>query len=353
MGLFQTLLRLYPDSVPQENVFTEIVAYLFRAYPDLLDAWLVHFNLTGQSGYPSAVIHTQSSFLRLEQHDSASRVDITFDLSDGQYTDTIFLEAKISAREGPSQLQRYAEHLAALPDRRKRILLYVTRDDEHPWLTSIDPLVEFRHIHWYEFFRFLAAQPPNTLIQELIVYMKESRDGARLLGLDPSITSQQVRDRWLIPWKQVEQALQGRVRQRFAEIAGSTWDFPPSEREDMLRHWGTFAPYHRWDESQLRCWLSLWVDPSGDLPPKLQLFLQVKPVSTHRHTIIRKMKSIATRPGWYADDLDQLTWSGVYYIRDIPANSQDFQYQETLIAEFMSMLDELEAVDREYSLFAI
>lgn len=81
--------------------------------------------------------------------------------------------------------------------------------------------------------------------------------------------------------------------------------------------------------------------------------MQVQPEATYRHALIRAMKSIATRPGWRGDDLDQYTWSGVFYIRDLPLDNQHDQFQTTLEAEFMSVLDELESVDREYSLFAI
>ena len=58
MGLFKNLLRLFPESVPQENFFTEVVAYLFRSDPGLLDAWLMYFDLADPHEYSSVIIVT-------------------------------------------------------------------------------------------------------------------------------------------------------------------------------------------------------------------------------------------------------------------------------------------------------
>lgn len=349
MGLFKNLLRLFPESVPQENFLTEIVAYLFRADPDLLEAWLSYFNLADADQYTDISIDTQQRFARLDEQFSDSIVDMTINLSDGIVTDTLFLEAKIGAKEGKDQLQRYAEQLAQLPDRRNRILLYITRDDEHPQLNSISPLVQFRHLHWYEFHRFLQEQPYNQIVQELIVFMKEATDEGKRLALDHELSAQAVLARSPIAREIMDQTLQGRVSKRFEEVVGPITGNSLPDQQSMLAQWGVYALFREFEQSQWRCWMGYRLDVAGDRPPKLELFLQVAPGARRRPEIIRAMKSICSRPGWQPDDLDQYTWSGIFYEREIPAELIAEGFVEKIESLFMDLIGELAEVKKQYA----
>lgn len=62
----------------------------------------------------------------------------------------VMLESKISSKEGPEQLKRYAEHLHAMTGFKGKALLYVTRDydpkDPGEVLTDLDGNIRFKQL---------------------------------------------------------------------------------------------------------------------------------------------------------------------------------------------------------------
>jgi hypothetical protein len=179
MGLFSRLLKLN-----LEDFFTEIVAHLFRVSHETLFSWIEYLNLLDTSRYTEPPhVWTQSGFGPLGHHSVGTRFDILIELSDGSCSDWIAIESKISSREMPDQLRRYAEILAAKEDIRERILLYITRDDdpkdESSVLQGIESAARFKQLRWYMFYNFLQSRPRNVstemLVNEIVKFMEEKR----------------------------------------------------------------------------------------------------------------------------------------------------------------------------------
>ncbi len=74
MSLFNTLLRrLHHESIPEEDFFTEIVAYLLNADPQLACAWLRKCKVLesdqAQDENLRVRVTTQVNLQRLKDHD--------------------------------------------------------------------------------------------------------------------------------------------------------------------------------------------------------------------------------------------------------------------------------------------
>jgi hypothetical protein len=62
MSLFNRLLKLHTGSVPLEDFFTELVAYLFQTNKGILYDWLIEIGLSDVKNYSDAYISTQKEF---------------------------------------------------------------------------------------------------------------------------------------------------------------------------------------------------------------------------------------------------------------------------------------------------
>ncbi|MFM7426289.1 MAG: PD-(D/E)XK nuclease family protein [Elainella sp.] len=178
MSLFSRLLNLNTGSIPLEDFFTELVAYLFSQNKELLYAWLKELNLLDTDTCLDAHISTQREFEPLDGHLLGSRPDILIELVDDKGCSIIFIESKIASQEGYEQLSRYAEILHNLPKFRKKLLLYITRDFEPKDREVIfknvpDSIVCFEQLRWHQFHRFLQPHADTTLVQEVIEFMNE------------------------------------------------------------------------------------------------------------------------------------------------------------------------------------
>ena len=78
-SLLGRMLRLFPESVPLEDLFTEAVARLFERSPKLCLAWLEELGIL-PSARSLVARHVSASSQRvlppLEHHDTASRLDL-------------------------------------------------------------------------------------------------------------------------------------------------------------------------------------------------------------------------------------------------------------------------------------
>jgi hypothetical protein len=108
MSLFSRLLKLNTGSMPLEDFFTELVAYLFSTDKEILYDWLKEINLLDTSTFLDAHISTQREFKPLEGHFSASRPDISIELGNTNSRSIILIESKIGSQEGHQQLSRYS-----------------------------------------------------------------------------------------------------------------------------------------------------------------------------------------------------------------------------------------------------
>lgn len=78
-SLLGRLVRLFPDSVPLEDLFSEAVAHLFETRPQLCLDWLEEVGLVApllEDGWRHVRFELQKTLASLEHHDTDSRLDL-------------------------------------------------------------------------------------------------------------------------------------------------------------------------------------------------------------------------------------------------------------------------------------
>jgi hypothetical protein len=347
MGLFSRLLKLHslhPGTTPVEDFFTEIVAHLFSMSREALFSWIEHLSLLDTSRYTAVHVSTQSGFDPLGHHSVGTRFDILIELSDGSCSDWIAVESKISAREGPDQLRRYAEMLAAKEDIRERILLYITRDydpkDESSVLQGLESTVRFKQLRWYEFYIFLQSRPHDVFTDEIVEFMEENRMARsnQFTAVDVLTLSNLHRALNLM-----DETMGGDVRSKFKGVLG----FVPRARPYSYLEWSGYLLITRLDGWE--CGLGYWWSGNVTDYPTIGIYMEVSPKSKSRREIINAMQKISQRPGWSSYDLnDPTAWPGVIRERSL----RDFLSKEDHILEikayFLELLEDLAAIKKEY-----
>jgi hypothetical protein len=218
-NLFTNLLSLHVDKVPEEDFFTELIAWYLNKNNDVLFLWLKDVFGVDEK-YTGICVETQVTFDRLEQHETGSRPDIMISLYYDDETDYVLIESKISSREGNLQLPRYAEHLAeSLHDARKRYLLYITRDfdpKEAVLVTkeTVDKVV-FKQVRWHEFYGFLKKQESNLVLDEILEFMR-SKNMAEINRITPATLA--AFNSFPDVYNFLEKVLGEEVYKRFSEI---------------------------------------------------------------------------------------------------------------------------------------
>jgi hypothetical protein len=346
MGLFSRLLKLHtlhPETTPLEDFFTEIVAHLFSVSRETLFSWIEHLSLLDTSRYTEPPhVWTQSGFEPLGHHSVGTRFDILIELSDGSCSDWIAIESKISAREGPDQLRRYAQVLAAKQDIRERILLYITRDydpkDESSILQGLESTVRFKQLRWYEFYNFLQSRPRDVFTDEIVKFMEEKRmaQSNQFTAVDVLTLSNLHRALNLM-----DETMGEEVRSKFRDVLGSV-----SSPYSHLR-WSEYSLTARLDG--WKCGLGYWWGDNVTDYPTVGIYMEVSPKSKSRQEIINAMQKISQRPGWSSYDLnDPTAWSGVIRERSL----RDFLSKEDHVAEikayFLELLEDLATIKKEY-----
>lgn len=188
-SLLGRLLRLFPENVPLEDLFTEALARLFETRPRMCLAWLDQIGLlTVQLADVSEVVinvSTQRTFTALDHHDTDSRPDLMVEVywpsgdpaEDGVVNDVVMIESKIGSKEGPEQLRRYAEHLDRLTGFGGKTLVYITRGydpkEAGEIVSALDGSVRFEQLRWHDFYRFLQTIEKDALVEEVMTFMEE------------------------------------------------------------------------------------------------------------------------------------------------------------------------------------
>jgi len=177
MSLFSKLYRLSSVRINQlENYHTEIVACVLQNSPELTWKWLAKLGLPVQGEWREVVVRTQENLGQCEDpDDSGSRPDIVISIEGDKGTDLTYIESKVGSKQGKSQLQRYANHLAGHERVCTRSLVYITRDFEHTEKPEGAGVV-FKPCRWYEFYQFLKDTDPNPtgIKKELMLFMEET-----------------------------------------------------------------------------------------------------------------------------------------------------------------------------------
>jgi hypothetical protein len=351
MALFSRLLNLNTGSMPLEDFFTELVAYLFSTDREILYAWLQDLNLLDISACLDADISTQREFQPLDGHLSGSRPDIVIELVDGKSCSVIFIESKIGSHEGYKQLPRYAEILDKLPGFHQKFLLYITRDFEPKNKKVVfknipQSTVQFKQFRWHQFYRFLKSQPDAMLVQEIIMFMDENRmaHNNQFSAVDVIALANFTKS-----LKLMEETMWGEVSQRFEEVLGgikkrstALTQIQSNGRYLMV----AYIPNGRW-----WCGLGFTLKTSNLTDyPTVCLVLEVDPKSPRRAEIIEFMKELCEQDDWRGVELNNpRAYAGIVREKSL----QDFLSEEDHIAAikefFLQVLEELNEIKGKYS----
>jgi hypothetical protein len=347
VSLFKKLLQLhskYPGIVPEEDFFTEIVAHLFMACPDLLHRWVTSLNFFDLTDAVSMQVVPQPSFDPLTGHAIGSRPDVLIKVENGEESDWIFLESKLGSVEGTDQLQRYAEILHSRDKVRHKALLYVTKhydpkDQSEIFRNISETSVQFKQLRWQDFYCFLSRQPGNPLSDEVLAFMRETR-----MDQSNQFTSSELLALSNMPnvLRIMNEILQGEVRDRFEKVVG-TVDRNPKTVLRMLVDNRVYYHY-RWFPEKFWCGVGFALPL--DEYPIVKLLVEVAPTSGERPVIVNAMREIvASRPIWQPTNLDRSDqWTHISIKRSL-RDFLPFEDQVSAIKEHLiKSIDELEAI---------
>ena len=350
MSLFGRLLNLNTGSIPLEDFFTELVAYLFSKNKEILYAWLKDLNLLSTNTYLDVYISTQREFEPLDGHLLGSRPDLLIELVDDTSRSIIFIESKIASQEGYEQLSRYAEILSKLPGFHEKFLLYITRDFEPKDKAVIfknipDSIVHFKQLRWHQFHRFLQSHASTMLVQEVIAFMNEHQmaHNNQFSSIDIIALANFTRS-----LKLMEEAMWGEVSQRFEKVLGAIKRQNAALTQMQLH--GRYLMTADMPRGKWWCGLGFILRTSSLTDyPTVRLMLEVDPRANQRAEIIEAMKDICKQYAWQAYGLnDAKAWSGIAREESL----QNFLSKEDHIAAikqfFLQTLDELEEIKGKY-----
>ena len=345
-SLLGRIVRLFPDSVPLEDLFTEAVARLFETRPELCISWLEEADLlstTPTTEIEERYVHVTSQrwLNSLEHHDKASRLDLLIKIhhtledgsrGSGSFADVVIVESKIGSGEGQDQLRRYAEHLDEMAGFDGKTLLYVTRgyDSKDPKdiLASLSDDIRFEQLRWHDFYRFLQTVEKDALVEEVMAFMEEQGmartyrfSTTDLMGLSGVPRSFELFD----------ETLSGEVQAELESFAGSKI----KRERHALWEIRTHRRYHTWvtlHGMDLFCGVGYQlgkVEESAhasilripaDGYPAIFAFLEAQPGAVGRGTSVAAMKKIALNEDWDIYNADNPTgWVGVRRTRNLAA----------------------------------
>lgn len=365
-SLLGRLVRLFPDSVPLEDLFTEAVARLFETKPELCIRWLEEAGLLSPTpaeevGERYVRVSSQRSFTSLEHHNTASRPDLLIEVyrssregsrDGGSVADVVMVESKISAREGPDQLRRYAEHLDEMAGVANKTLLYVTRaydpKDPEKILSGLGAEVRFKQLRWHDLYRFLREAEKDALVEEVILFMKEqgmandyrfsATDIVALTGMPRAVEI-------------MNETLDGEVKTELEAFAGNKSRLESMSTLRRLGRYGALAPLHGYD---LFCLVRYHLGEPDEYP-WLSVDLQAQPQAVERDASVAAMRKIALRQDWEAyDDLDDPTsWAGVsrgkYLVSFLQEEDHVAAVKRFFVESIRQLSDELTSFKEKHS----
>lgn len=331
-SLLGRLLRLFPQGVPLEDLFTEAVARLFETRPVLCLAWLEDAGLIGplaEDGQRHVHVASQRSFTALDHHAADSRPDLLIEVyrspgtesgNDSAFVETVMVESKIGAKEGPGQLGRYAEHLARMPSAGNKKLVYITRGydpkNRDEILYDLSGSVGFHQLRWHAFYRFLAGSEEvgdDSLVKEIALFMEEQgmAMGNRFSSFDMFILAALPR-----AFEIFDETLGGEVRTQLENFAGNKIRREAVPLSDVRRisRYANIAPLSGWD---LFCVVGYELDDPDGYPTAV-VGLQAQPRAVGREVSVDAMRRIVLLEDWEPDDLDDLSaWAGAWRTRSL------------------------------------
>lgn len=337
------MLRLFPDSVPLEDLFTEALARLFERRTDLCLGWLEETGTITSFGYDVPIryvqVSSQHALASLPHHDASSRPDLllTFHAAAAEVWEeaastVVMIESKVGSKEGTEQLRRYVEHLAEMRGFGTRTLLYVTRGhdpkDPEEVLSGLGGDVRFGQARWHDLYRFLQKARKDALVEEVMFFMEEQgmATSNRFSSADLLLMSELPR-----VFEIFDETLGGEVKEKLEAFAGNKVRRESVPMSDLRRigRYATIAPLKGWD---LFCIVGYELKtPEGY--PIAAVALEAQPGAEGREASVDAMRRMAARNGWETVDLeDPGAWAGVW--------------REKSLAEFLQEEDHFAAVKR-------
>jgi hypothetical protein len=363
--LLGRLLRLFPESVPLEDLFTEAVVHFFETKPELCIAWLEEAGLIAPHAEEPdrrfVRVASQRTFAALNHHPTDSRPDILIEVyapiegepaEDGGRAEAVMIESKIGSKEGQEQLRRYAEHLDGMARFGNKMLVYVTRSydpkDSSEVLSGLSERVGFEQLRWHDFYRFLRTVEKDALVEEVMTFMEEQgmARSYRFSTTDLVALSGVPR-----AFEIFDETLGGEVRTELEDFAGNK-----VRREvhsmNQLRYnsrYVTLASLHDWD---LFCFAGYEMEDSEDYPAAI-VTLEARPGAVGREASVAAMRRMSLRDGWKNYDLeDPVGWAGVYRwmsLADLLAEEDHVAAAKRFFIESIRQLrEELTAFKKEH-----
>lgn len=350
MALFSRLLNLNTGSIPLEDFFTELIAYLFSKNKEVLCAWLEELNLLDTNSALDTHVSTQREFEPLDGHLSGSRPDLLIELIDDSRRSIIFIESKVASQEGYEQLSRYAEILHSLPGFHERYLLYITCDFEPKNAAVIfkkipESNVQFKQLRWHQFYRFLQSHASTMLVQEIIEFMSEHQmaHNNQFSSIDVIALANFTKS-----LKMMEETMWGEVSQRFEKALGGIRRQNAALTQVQLH--GRYLMVADMRSGGWWCGLGFMLKTSSMTDyPTVRLMLEVSPNSSHRVEIIEAMKAICKQYDWQGDRLNEAkAWSSIFQEKSLQFFLSEEDHVAAIQKFFRETLDELEKIKEQY-----
>lgn len=312
MSVFKRLLTLFPNTVPQEDFFSEVVAHTFITRRDILLGWLEHLGLIEPQDVVEVRVATQYTMEAIVDHDTSSRLDLLVEITTEQGFEWIAFESKLGSSEMSGQLRRYAELLDSYSAIRRGTLVFITREYEPKDADAILERVSrekvfFLQRQWRDFYVFLQRQPKDAYLAEVLDLMKE-------LGMAQSSQFTATDILALSSLHKVYSLMQATLNDEVKQaIRAATGTEPRLTDVSALRH----SRYFLWIWPTQEWWAGIGFSfpPTEEYPAlRLQVEVSARANPVARQALIAAMKEIASGPGWHGYNLSAAReWSGVLY----------------------------------------
>jgi hypothetical protein len=350
MSLFKQLEKLYrPDRFQREDFLTEIVVQVLRNSQELTLEWLRSLGVTDlKNAYIK--IDPQVVFGKLAGHDTDSRPDMAISLVEGGNTELILIESKVDSKQGGTQLQRYADHLAAEKERKalkKTSLVFITRDYEAATvaLSAPDHSFNFKNTRWFEFYNKLKAHVKKNsdgLAEQLKLFMEENRMS---LGNQFRSTDLVAMENYLSAKALMDETLNGEVSEKTKKIFGSVSNLKRNVDEQLRDH-------HRYVIYSGECVIGYWFPHENpDKPVWVGIELWSDPRSQARKEEIQAFRGWIKKSGgsWTGEQLDDETgWSGIRRGKAIQSLIGEEDHVRAIKNHLLQLLEEIGQFKKTY-----
>ncbi len=354
-NLFSKLLSLHFSPVPEEDFFTEIVAWLFNFNKKLLFDWIKK-ELSLYAPYSNCQIETQVEFEKLEGHSTSSRPDFLIKLFDENNTDILMIESKVQAEEGFEQLLRYAEQLSEhFEDARNKYLIYISRSfdpkDKAYVFRNIKKLnIDFKQTLWSEFYTFLSNQPPEPYLDEILAFMKE-KHMARITKITPAVLV--AFNAYPDVYNFFQSVFDAEVVSKFIKVvgkkprseAGRTWNVSEHRRYLLIGDVNQYIIF----------FIGFLMPESNDRFPSICAFFEIRPTDPNRDRHIQLCSNIVSdtidKPlKWVGSNLNpqEIKYSGMYLQISFEEILMEVDHILTLKRKFIEFIDEYGRLLEEY-----